>query len=257
MIAPVMALFLAVEPPPASARPLTMDEFGALALRCGSTVAPATLASIAQTESRFQPLTINDNTTATAGVPATPEIAVEVATGLLRAGHSVDLGLMQINSANLAKLGLTPVQAFDPCRSIAAAASILTGDYAGGDTHEAQQNALREAISRYNTGDAEGGFENGYVHKVELAARQIVPSLDVETPSVATGDAQSTRRPPSETNAPPFWNVWAASDAAARPPGTPEPTMPASESGMAVLADAATEPTAPANPSARTTEGSP
>lgn len=235
-----------------------MNEFGALALRCGPTVAPSTLASIAQTESRFQPLTINDNTTATSGAPATPEIAVQIATRLLEAGHSIDLGLMQINSANFSKLGLTPAQAFDPCHSIAAAAAILTGDYAGGDTHAAQQSALRDAISKYNTGDAERGFENGYVHKVELAARQIVPSLDVDAPSAATGNAHRAPSMPSAINAPPSWNVWASSDDDSTPhPGSQAPTTPASESGTAVLADAAPEPTAPANFSARPKDGNP
>ncbi len=257
---PVLAsatLLLATALQPAHAEPLTMNEFGTLALRCGSTVAPSTLASIAQAESRFQPLTINDNTSATAGVPATLEVAVQIATRLLEAGHSVDLGLMQINSANFAKLGLTPAQALDPCRSIAAAASILTDDYAGGDTHEMQQNALRDAISRYNTGDAKSGFENGYVHRVELAARQIVPSLDVDTPSAATGGAHPTLPVSSEIEAPPSWNVWAASDDAARRPGIQATTMPVSESGTAVLADAAPEPTVSANLPARATEGSP
>ncbi len=193
-------------------------EFGQLALRCGPSVAPSTLAAIAQTESGLQPLTMNDNTTGTSGVPATPAIAVQLAARLLEAGHSVDLGIMQINSANLAKLGLTVAAAFDPCRSIAAAAAILAGDYAGGDGPAGQQSALRAALSRYNTGDARRGVDNGYVHKVELAARQVVPALDVGGPPAAIDQAPRPAAAPADPNAPPPWDVWASYDyAAARP----------------------------------------
>ena len=177
-----------------------------------------TLASIAQTESRFQPLTINDNTVQEMAAPATLPIAAELATRLIAAGHSVDLGIMQINSANLARLGLTPALAFDPCRSIAAAAQLLTNDYAGGDTHARQQAALRDALSRYNTGDPERGYGNGYVHKVELAARTVVPAID----SAADGSPPAGKAAPASVSvaAPTTidaetsvsWNVWANTD---------------------------------------------
>jgi len=146
---------------PACADPLSVGAFGQLALRCGPSVAPSTLASIARTESAFEPLSINDNTTGTSGVPATRNIALQIVSKLLKSGHSVDVGIMQINSGNFARLGLTPEAALDPCKSITAAAVILAGDYAGGDTHERQQTALRVAISRYNTGDGQRGFSNG------------------------------------------------------------------------------------------------
>ena len=62
---------------------------------------------------------------------------------------------MQINRGNFAWLGLTVDAAFDPCRSIAAGAAVLT------------------QISRYNTGSPTAGFRNGYVARV-LAADQKV-----------------------------------------------------------------------------------
>ena len=236
-------------PFPAHGAPLTIGEFGQLALRCAPDVAPATLASIARTESHFQPLTISDNNTATTGIPATRDIAVQIASKLIEAGHSVDLGVMQINSVNFLKLGLTPESAFDPCRSIAAAATILSGDYAGGETHEEQQSALRGALSKYNTGDAQRGFENGYVHKVELAARQIVPALDVPAPdrpplsqgapSVAIDGASRPPLTPADPNAPPGWDVWASFDYDAMHLGKSGlPENPSFRSDPAVLADA-------------------
>jgi type IV secretion system protein VirB1 len=184
-------------------------------LRCGPSVAPSTLASIARTESGFQPLTISDNTTGTGGVFATRDSAIQIASKLLEAGHSVDIGIMQINSANFAKLGLTLEAAFDPCTSVAAAAVILAGDYADGETHASQQAALRVAISKYNTGDARRGFANGYVHKVELAARRVVPALDVGAPPAAIDSQPHPAAAPSapvDPNAPPPWDVWSSYD---------------------------------------------
>ena len=203
---------------PAGADPLGVAEFGQLALRCGASVAPSTLAAIARTESAFQPLSINDNTTGTSGVPATRDIAVQIASKLLEAGHSIDIGIMQINSGNFARLGLTLQAAFDPCRSVAAAALILAGDYTGGDSHEGQQAALRVAISKYNTGDAQRGFANGYVHKVELAVRHVVPALDVGAAPAAIDSQPAPAAAPAipvDPDAPPSWAVWPSYDYAA------------------------------------------
>ena len=229
---------------PAWADPLSVAEFGQLALRCGPSVAPSTLASIARTESGFQPLSINDNTTKTSGVPATRDIAIQIASKLLEAGHSVDVGIMQINSGNFGRLGLTLEAAFDPCRSVAAAAVILVGDYAGGDTHEGQQAALRVALSRYNTGDAQRGFANGYVHKVELAARHVVPAIDV-----GAGPAAIDSQPPpavmADAHAPPSWDVWSSYDyAASHHQDMQAPAMPLLVAGRTLSAAAGGGPAA-------------
>jgi len=233
---------------PAWADPLSMSDFGQLALRCGPSVAPSTLAAIARTESAFEPLSINDNTTRTSGVPASREIAMQIASKLLEAGDSIDVGIMQINSANFGRLGLTLEAAFDPCKSVAAGAAVLAGGYTGGDTHEGQQSALRVAISRYNTGDAERGFANGYVHKVELAAEHValVPALDVGAPPAAM-DSQplppAVPAAPVDPNAPPSWDVWSSFDyATTQDRSTPAPARPGLDS--AVLANAGKGPTA-------------
>jgi type IV secretion system protein VirB1 len=204
--------------------------------------------SIARTESAFEPLSINDNTTGANGAPATRDIAMQIASKLIEAGHSVDIGIMQINSANFARLGLTLEAAFDPCKSVAAGAAVLAGGYAGGETHEGQQSALRVAISKYNTGDAQRGFTNGYVHKVELAAGRIVPALDVGAAPAAIDSRLLPMAAPSapvDPNAPPSWDVWSSFDYAAthhRDTHSPAPSSPGA--GSAVLADAGGGPTA-------------
>lgn len=194
----------------ATAQPLAIRDFGQLALRCGPNVAPVTLASIAQTESGFEPFLIHDNDTREAFRLSDDRQAAEMASALIASGHSVDLGLMQINSHNLPRLGLQVRDVFDPCVSIGAASLILSDAYVGGQTHEEQQQALRVTLSRYNTGDAQRGFRNGYVGKVEAAARRVVPALDVGPAPDGVKTASPTQQVSvaADPDAPPSWDVW-------------------------------------------------
>lgn len=234
---------------PAYATPLSAAEFAQLARRCAPSVAPSTLSAIARTESGFEPLSINDNTARTSSAPATRESAIQIASKLLEAGHSLDIGIMQVNSANFAVLGLTLEAAFDPCKSVAAGAAVLVGGYAGGTTHEGQQTALRVAISRYNTGDAQRGFGNGYVRKVERAAAYVVPALDVgagpaaiDRPPPIPVAAPTAPGPPADPNAPPSWDVWSSFDyAAAHQQSAPAPAPATLVPASAFLAAASTE----------------
>lgn len=142
--------------------------FLSLAQECAPWVAPQTMAAIVKTESAFRPLAIGVNGGAKlARQPENKEEAVVTAKWLISNGYSVDLGLGQVNSFNLPKIGLSIDDAFDPCKNVAAAARILQGYYqvargrAGGE-----QAALYAALSAYNTGSFSKGFINGYVRKV-------------------------------------------------------------------------------------------
>ena len=147
---------------------LGMLLFAKITTACSSGDAINTLASVAKTESGFDTLAIHDNTAGVTFQPADEAKARELARSLIvDRGHSVDLGLMQINSANLLRIGLSIDDAFDACHSIAAGAHLLKEGY---------QQALREAFSRYNTGDAVRGFANGYVRRVEFAGASL-PAL--------------------------------------------------------------------------------
>ena len=155
---------------------LTLAAVLALAAQCAPTVAPDTIASIAQTESGLNELAVHDNTAVRSFQPASRDEAVALATDLIVAQrHSVDLGLMQVNSANLVFLGLSIPDAFDACRSIAGGAKVLSDAY---------QKALRSALSAYNTGDMQRGITNGYVGRVERASIS-VPSLQPTVPPSA------------------------------------------------------------------------
>lgn len=164
----------------------------------GPTVAIETGAAVARAESGFDTLAIHDNTASRNYGPASLTEAIAVATTLRAAGDSFDLGVMQINSANLARLGLTIAGAFDPCRNMAAGAQILVDDYLAGGTGQDVQVRLRQALSRYNTGDGEAGFVNGYVARVQTAAGQIVPAirLQYQASQHAAADGRHTDGPP-------------------------------------------------------------
>ena len=137
-----------------------------LASHCAPNVAPQTVAAIVQTESRGRPFALNVNGTRQPAPSSNSVDAVIVARRYVAAGYSVDLGLGQINSRNMRKLGLTWETVFDPCINIAALGQILTQNYRAVVGGQHPQTALRLAISLYNTGSTSRGFRNGYVAKV-------------------------------------------------------------------------------------------
>lgn len=176
----------------------------ALSQACAPATAPQTLAAIAHVESRFDPLAIGVNRG-----PRPPRRARDareaaaISRALIARGANLDLGLAQINSANLGWLGLSVEDAFDPCRNLRAAATVLHAGYRPlAETAAARQAALRLALSRYNTGDARRGFRNGYVAKVERAAADLnLATAVAPTPlSLAAGGPVAP---------PPEWDVFA------------------------------------------------
>jgi type IV secretion system protein VirB1 len=85
--------------------------------------------AVAAAESGFDPLAIRDNTAHMVWRPRDRRKALWLAEELLGAGHRLDLGLMQIDSTNLARLHLTVAQAFEPCAALHAAGRLLIADY--------------------------------------------------------------------------------------------------------------------------------
>jgi type IV secretion system protein VirB1 len=86
-------------------------------------------------------------------------------------GYNIDLGLGQINSANLSRVGLTVEEIFDPCKNIQAAGAIYHENLTRAGSRYTGEAAVKAALSAYNTGDFQNGFRNGYVRKV-LANRE-------------------------------------------------------------------------------------
>ncbi len=143
-----------------------MIELMTLIEQCAPQVAPTTIQAIIRTESNFNPLALNVNGASLSSQPRSAAEAVSWSQWLIERNYSVDMGLMQINSRNLRRLNLTPVEVFDPCRNIQAGATILQSDYRrAAKIHGPGSEALLLAISAYNTGSFERGFRNGYVEK--------------------------------------------------------------------------------------------
>ncbi len=174
-------------------KPDNSMDFNTLAAECASWVAPSTLAAIVRTESGFKPLAIGINGGARLQrQPQSLEEAVATAKWLIANGYNIDMGLGQVNSSNLAKTGLTVEHAFDPCKNLTAAATILTWNYQSASRKtDNQQAALHAALSAYNTGSFTRGFSNGYVGKVIRNANvgQVapIPLLEAESKSGARG----------------------------------------------------------------------
>lgn len=151
----------------------------ALAQQCAPSVAPETLVSLVHAESRFDTLAIGVNAR---GVRAptrdNPAAAARIARSLITRGYNIDLGLGQINSANLRWLGLSVEDAFSPCRNLAAAARVLSGNYLiAAKAPGAADRAIPVALSLYNTGSKARGFGNGYVARVYASAAVIMPAM--------------------------------------------------------------------------------
>lgn len=148
-------------------------DFSTLAHQCAPSVAIATIAAVVSHESRRNPFAIGVNGgTRISRQPANKTEAVELANKLLGMGLSIDLGLAQINSANLSRLGLTVEQVFEPCANLRAAETVLRGCYdPAARRHGPGQLALQAALSCYNTGNYARGLTNGYVQSVYRLAK--------------------------------------------------------------------------------------
>jgi len=181
-------------------------------LACAPNVASATLESVINIESRSNPFAVHVN-----GLyeqppsPRDAKDAAKIADQYIARGYSVDLGLMQVNSRNLALLGVTVEQVLDPCTNIRSGARILAADYAeAARTRREGQLALEAALSAYNTGDFYKGFVNGYVARyygpgvvpalgAVLEARAMVPAphgIVASAPSPYTASTSVFAREP-------------------------------------------------------------
>ena len=192
-----------------------------LASHCAPNVAPQTVAAIVQTESRGRPFALYVNGPRQPATQVNAANAAATARRFVAAGYSVDLGLGQINSRNMPRLGLTWETVFDSCTNIAALGQILTQNYQTVADGRHPQTALRLAISLYNTGSTSRGFRNGYVAKVVgNAGVADGVTADYPEPVPLPTNADDVRRaaisenaPPPERRAvrpapPPAWNVF-------------------------------------------------
>jgi type IV secretion system protein VirB1 len=194
----IIGIIVAAFSASAHASPLSTTSFGILASLCAPGTDISILRAVASVESHFNPFAVRDNTTRESWTPHSIDTAASIAKERLTEGHSVDIGLMQINSANLTALGMTVENAFDACHSLTAANRILLSAFAAGSNETERQAALLIALSRYNTGKPLTGIANGYANQV--AAAQSAPLTN-------------TLAPKSAMKTSPQWNIWDTSGA--------------------------------------------
>lgn len=130
-----------------------------LLLACAPAIHPTTMAAVVQHESAGNPLSIRDNASGRSYSPATKPEAVALATRLIGEGHSVDLGLGQINSRNLPRLGLAIEQVFDPCDNLKAAQTILLEAWR-------KTGNLKSTLAVYNTGKPNSALGRSYASAI-------------------------------------------------------------------------------------------
>lgn len=160
--------------------------FHELAQKCVPNVSSHTLAAIVKTESGFNPYAIGVNKGAKLSrQPRNYQEAVTAAKLLLAKGANFDMGIAQINSANLGVVNMSVEQLFDPCQNLKASALILSRNYQGAKkTHGEGQKALQAALSAYNTGSYVRGFNNGYVRKVLASAGTNTEQVTLKVPRI-------------------------------------------------------------------------
>jgi type IV secretion system protein VirB1 len=203
-----------------------MTPLGALIVACGLAGQAELLEAIVRVESGGDPLALAINgAVELVRAPRGRGDAARMARWLAAHGYNFDAGLAQVNSTNLARLGLDPASVFDPCLNLRAAATVLDEcrrtAQASGLTGA---RSLDAALSCYNTGHLSRGLENGYV----LAVRAAMPSAPArERARPRTGSYlrspvfPSAYRRPEAFAATPAVTLGPAGLAAARPLATP------------------------------------
>jgi type IV secretion system protein VirB1 len=170
----------------------------ALALGCGLVTDDGVLEAIVRVESGGNPFALAVNgDVELVREPRSREEAVGMARWLERHGYNFDAGLAQVNSANMARLGLDVVSVFDPCANLRAASRVLDEcferallRFGGGE------RALTAALSCYNTGHFTRGVTNGYVAAVRANASGplVLRAHEGTERAVATDGARAGRR---------------------------------------------------------------
>ena len=161
--------------------PLSSSQFRQLANKCAPDIPLVTLRALVRAESGFRPYAVSldyprrtareqgldDDIILLARQPKNLAEARSWTYWFLKRNRSVSIGLSQISTSNVAALGLTIDQLFDPCTNLQAGSHLLKRTYRNARvTVGDEQTALYHAPSLYNSGSGRIGFENGYVTRV-------------------------------------------------------------------------------------------
>ena len=162
-------------------------DFITLAQQCAPQVASSTLAAIVRTESGFNPYAIGVVRGRLLRQPTSLDEAIATVRALDANGWNYSVGLAQVNRSNWPRLGLKPQNAFDPCRNLAAGAAILQDCFRQARASQTDvQQALRQSLSCYASGDFSTGYRTGYVQRVvDNTATRPIPTVPAIVPSAS------------------------------------------------------------------------
>ena len=159
----------------------TAPQMIALIQSCASQAAPSTMLAVARTESALHPYAMSINrpkqVSRAVGLsnleiqlarqPRSKQEAIQWMRWLLGHGITVSIGLLQVNTENAGLFHLRPEQLFEPCTNIAVGSALLAQAYATEKRLAPNDpDALLRALSLYNSGTYNLGFDNGYVATV-------------------------------------------------------------------------------------------
>jgi type IV secretion system protein VirB1 len=146
---------------------------------CAPLVHPTTMHALVRVESAANPYAVsinrpkaqaaNGNTLPAFRQPRTAAEAQRIVRALHTQGFTTSVGLAQINTEHLQRLGLNLTALLDPCTNLTLAQSILL-DCERVTSSTAQAPRLHRILSCYNSGNATTGIRNGYTHRVASAA---------------------------------------------------------------------------------------
>lgn len=173
------------------------SEIERLAAQCAPSVDHKTLSYIVAHESsnRQYAINVNHGSPQLERQPSNRVEALEAIGSLEAAGHNFDLGVAQVNSSNFEWLGVSAVDLLDPCKNLERGAYVLENCYQRALRRTSdEQQALRKALSCYNTGSFQRGFDNGYVGRIERVAIQ-----DAVVPRLLVGQEEAQQSTPQTT----------------------------------------------------------
>jgi type IV secretion system protein VirB1 len=143
----------------------------AIVMVCAPQVDSSTARALVAVESGLNPFAIGVVGGTLLRQPRHRAEAVATARALHAGGWDFSVGLAQINQRNFARLGLTIESAFDPCANLSAMQAVLAECFDRATDHSvSKQQALRQGLSCYYSGNFTTGFRHGYVRKVTAAA---------------------------------------------------------------------------------------
>lgn len=148
-----------------------MVGFEQLAQQCAPAVDPITVHAIVVQESGGNPYAIGVVGAQLMRQPRSKAEALATAGQLERLGLGYSVGLAQIYRPNVARLGLTLEQAFDPCASLRALQTLLHDCWQRARRTEQAQAAVRGALSCYYSGTTQHQRFTSYVDAVIAHAR--------------------------------------------------------------------------------------